>query len=556
MQVREGGREGAYWLLIAALIVAKAVLVSDLSVQITYAPHDDSMYVIRANYLLRGEAFGPYDSHTLSKLPGMSVWLAAVRLLGIPHLLAINALYVGAGLYFLNAVRAAGAPRPLLLAIFAVYLFNPITLGLEWHRVLREPLGTGLFVILLAAMLHLLLAVSGRARVSPHLAVLSGTFAFALILREEDRLLWAALALFAVVLLRAVRLRSAAGRVRSAWFVALAVVVPASAAILVNQSARAYVEAHYGLPILHDMSEGEFPRLLAAIRSVASGTDNRLVMAPQDTLQRLRTLIPQFAPVVDRLPPPGPDTFSCQLQGVCSEWSNGWMPFWIKDAADSAELTPSLEKGQAYFADVRTRIDRACESGSLKCAQKGDGLLPPFELRWSRAFLSAFFTLVAMASSPNPNTVAEPPLTYNVSLTLGRVFQAITMTNQFDGAAQTSVINSPERALYVSPLSSWRVPLSQWLRFFGAVLIVGGLVALVIRWTWYPSVPETELLWIVTLFLGFSALRLAALSYVAVFLGPFDSRIVFVTYTGALLCSFLAIAEVFRAARVHTPPSP
>jgi hypothetical protein len=54
--------------------------------------------------------------------------------------------------------------------------------------------------------------------------------------------------------------------------------------ILVNQSARAYVEAHYGLPILHDMSEGEFPRLMAAIRSVDSGPDNRLVMAPQETL--------------------------------------------------------------------------------------------------------------------------------------------------------------------------------------------------------------------------------------------------------------------------------
>jgi hypothetical protein len=232
------------------------------------------------------------------------------------------------------------------------------------------------------------------------------------------------------------------------------------------------------------------------------------------------------------------------------------MFFWIKDAAGSAGLTPSLEKGQAYFADVRAQINRACESGTLKCTPKGEGLLPPFELRWTRAFLSAFSSLVAMTSSPDPNTIVDPPLTYNVPLALGRIFQAITMTSQFDSAAQTSVINSPERAQYVSPLSSWRAPLSRWLRVLGAVLIVVGCVALVIRWIWYPNAPETALLWIVTLFLAFSALRLAALSYVAVFMGPFDSRMVFVTYTGALLCSVLAIAEVFRAAWAQPSPHP
>ena len=555
MQVRQELAEGAYWLSIALLILVKATLVSDLSVHIAYFPHDDSAYVMRAFHLLRGEAFGPYDSHTLSKLPGISFWLAGVRLLGVPHLLAINALYVGAGLYFITGARAAGAPRLLLLASFAVYLFNPVTLGEEWHRVLREPLGTGLFVVLLAAMLNLLLASRGRTRVWPHLSVFTIAFAFALLLREDDRLLWAALALFVVFLVRVARLHRVGGRKGWASLVALAALIPAAAAIAVNQSARAYIEAHYGLPILHDMSEGEFPRLMAAIRSVDSGIDNRLVMAPQETLDRLRTLIPQFAPVVDRLPPPGPNTFSCLFQGVCSEWSNGWIFFWIKDAADSAGLTPSLPKGQAYFEDVRTRIDSACESGTLKCTQKGDGILPPFELRWSRAFLSAFARLAGMTLSPNPNTIAEPPLTYNVSLALGRVFQAITMTSGFDSAAQTSVTDSPERAPYTSPLSSWRVPLSHWLRVLGAVLIVGGIIAVVIRWVWYPNAPETELLWIVTLFLAFSALRLAALSYVTVFMGPFEPRMVFVTYAGALLCSPIAIAEVFRAARFHSSPN-
>ena len=75
-------------------------------------------------------------------------------------------------------------------------------------------------------------------------------------------------------------------------------------------------------------------------------------MAPQEALAKLRIQVPDFAPVIDRLPPPGPHTFSCQLQGVCREWSNGWMPFWIKDAAAEAGLTPDLPTAQSYFRHI------------------------------------------------------------------------------------------------------------------------------------------------------------------------------------------------------------
>src|SRR5262245_5893489 len=277
MQAKEGMAGTLYWVLIATLVLVRAALTSDVPVQIAYFPHDDSAYVLRAFHLLQGDAFGPYDSHTLSKLPGISFWLAGVRSLGIPHLLAINALYFAAGLYFLAALRRGGAARPLLVFVFALYLFNPITLSTEWHRILREPLATGLFVVLLAAMLHLLLAINRRGQVWPHVATLSITFAFALIVREDDRLLWIALALFAVALVRAIRVRRPSGRPALIWTVVAAVLIPSAAAMLVTYSARAYIETHYRLPILHDMGEGEFPRLMAAIRSVESSVDNRLV---------------------------------------------------------------------------------------------------------------------------------------------------------------------------------------------------------------------------------------------------------------------------------------
>jgi len=301
------------------------------------------------------------------------------------------------------------------------------------------------------------------------------------------------------------------------------------------------------LPILHDMSEGEYPRLLAAIRSVESDRDNRLVMASQATLQRLRTLIPEFAPVVERLPSVGPNTLSCRLQGVCTEWSNGWMPFWIKDAAGELGLTPDLETGQQYFRRVRERIEEACRSGELRCKHKGSGLIPPFELRWTRAYLEELSALAMMTLSPNPNTVTDPTVLYNVPLRLGRIYQAVAMTSHFDALAQTSAMDAQALRPFHNALAGWRGPWEKIYRPFAALLLVLGIVALICRWMLFPNVAETPLLLFATLFFAFAAFRLAVLSYVAVYLGNFDSRMVFAIYTGAILLAPVAITDLVSA---------
>ena len=101
-------------------------------------------------------------------------------------------------------------------------------------------------------------------------------------------------------------------------FIAAAALVPMVLGTGYELALRAFVERHYGLAILHDSGEGEFPRLLAAIRSIQTAKDNRLVMVTQEALEKLRTTVPAFLPVIERLPKPGARTFSCQLQGVCS----------------------------------------------------------------------------------------------------------------------------------------------------------------------------------------------------------------------------------------------
>ena len=384
----------------ALLLALKIVLSMDLTVQASYSPHDDTLYVERAAHLLSGEAFGPYDSRLLVKYPGLSLWVAGMRAVGVPFLLSIHALYVAAGIYLLFALRRAGVSYGMLLAAWALYLLNPLTFTDEWSRVFREPLDTALLVVMVAALAHILVRLTDRARWI-HLGVFCGVFAFSMFLREENRLLWGLLALFFVALLwRAKQLGVLDWR--ALVFLGMVLVAPAVTAKAFEYGLREFVERNYGRPLVYDFAEGEFPRLLAAIRSIESQKDNRLVMVTQERLAKLRQEVPAFAPVIDRLPKPEPGTYSCRLQGVCSEWSNGWMPFWIKDEAFNAGLTPNLAATQDYFLRVRTDIESACAAGRLRCTPNGQGFLPPMELRWTRAYVGEAYRLLRMTLTPEP----------------------------------------------------------------------------------------------------------------------------------------------------------
>ena len=535
----------AFWLVAGSLVVLKLLLVSDLALIVNFSPHDDTLYVERAFQLLAGNGFGPYDSRTLVKYPGLSLWLAGSRWLGIPYVLSVAIVYVAAGAYLCAALLRCGARRPVVLLAFSIYLFNPLTFGVEWHRVIREPLGTGLLVAMIAAMMHVSAAAALGQRVVVHLVFFSLCFAFSLYLREDDRLLWAMLVMFVASLAIVLREPFRSARSTAIALVISAFLLPATMAWTYKSLLHDFAERHYGLPLIHEFSEGEYPRLLAAIRSINTAKDNRMVMVTQESLGLLRREVPLFAPVVARLPPPGPGTVSCRLHGVCSEWSNGWMPFWIRDEAWRAGLTPTLATAQAYYRAVRIEIERACDSGRLHCTLRGDGLVPPMELRWTRAYLSEAWRLAGMALRPVANVIEHGQVRYDVPLDTGRLVQLVTMTSRFDTLMQADFSANGPVVDYVNPRAHMRSAIAGPWQVMAILLILSSLVALLV---WMVRLSRAEASWpgplvLVALIFGlYSLLRFAILSYVAVFMGAFDPRMMFSTYTAG---TFLALPFLY-----------
>jgi hypothetical protein len=530
------------WVLVLLLFAIKLVLVSDIPVHIRYSPFDDSLYVTRALAFLDGNAWGRYDPYTLAKLPGISLWLAANRVLGVPYLLGINILYGLAGIYLLRAAATAGVGAKTLVLAYLAYLMNPVTFSIGWALVMREALSSVLTVALLGASLHILVATGTRLS-RARIAFWSLLFAFGLVLREEDSLLWGYLFLFA---LSTGWLRRAPGKWIDRRTAMTLLLVPALLALASGYGLRSYNRIHYGAPMLTDYGEGEFPKLIASIRSIESTTDNRMVMIPQDVLKKLLVLVPELAPVIEALPPPGRLTYSCKIEGVCNEWNSGYMAWWIKQAAAEAGLTPTLPAGQSYFRGVRERIEALCAAGTLSCKHKGSGLLPPMELRWLRAYTQELGPLLSMLLFPPLNLVPNDAQAVNAARSLVQTYHQVTMTSVTENPVPGGNESAPT---FGATLAEWRGTAAFFDGLVLAVAVIVATGAVVWRWTMYPGVPMSPLYCLCLVFWIYSAVRLLALAYVAVWFGPYESRIVFSTYTGFSILSFLAIWECRESAK-------
>jgi hypothetical protein len=527
-----------FWHLAFVLVALKLFLVSDIAVHIRFSPFDDSLYVGRAYAFLKGDGWGAYDAYILAKLPGMSFWLVANRWFGIPFLLGVNILYCLAGLLLVQAAAKSGVKNTVLLFAYFVYLCNPVTFSVGWALVMREALSSVLTVALLGVSLQIL------SNPKQHLSwgwILSWglLFAFGQLLREEDRLLWAYFILFAFVALWA--RRDPVSQRLDRKFAVLLFFIPTLLSSLVTYGTRSFNEAHYSAPILSDYSEGEFPKLMATLRSIDSPVDNRLVMLPQDVIQRLRPLVPEFAPVLDRLPSPGMQTHSCQLHDVCSEWSNGWMPWWVKMASWEAGLTPSFPVGQAYFKSIREQIEVLCSSNKLSCQNNGSGMIPPMELRWFRSFSHEFTRILSMLIYPVVDLVGMDAQPVNAAKRLVEQYQYVTMTSVTENPTLDNNLS------FGSLQAKWRDTLAFADTVLIGIAVIFGSFAIVWRWVMYPGVALTPLYQLCAVFWAYSLLRLLALAYVAVFLGPFEPRIVFSTYTGFGLLGILAIWDSIQA---------
>lgn len=451
-------------LLILSLM--RLFTVNFLEIPLTYSPHDQSLYVTRAYHLLTGHGFGPFNSTTLIKNPGISYWIAFIRSLGIPYFLSINLLYIFSGLFLLYALGKAGLGRAHRICVFSLFLVNPVSYQDYFLAAMREPVYTAFLVVLVSCLILILTSLiqEGKA-VLKWILLFSACLGLLVLIREEAQLLLV-LPFLALIPLYRKRVGFFKWLRQFTSKIALIVGIPIAFVLLFQGASILLIKRQYGVALLNDFSSGEFPRFIAALRSINAPNKSDYVSITQDQLRLVSTLIPEFAPVFEKMPPPpGVSSYYGERYGVGSEWGNSHIFFWIKDAAFHAGMTPSLGASQQYFGLLRKKIEFLCTEKRIDCDRDGGGLFPLVKIHWLPEILKSFFmnlgrlgrtpkTDLARPTHPdirNPEAVSKEQL-----LTLGGQYFLSTKT-PFDSLAafKQPFLFAPDHSEIQSNLEYW-----------------------------------------------------------------------------------------------------
>jgi len=540
--------------VVAALLLA---LTWDLRPYPLSAGVDDSRYVLSAHYLklLPGKLInasppldwlGPYDPTTLVKRPGFSILLAVLSALGLPYLQTVLLLHVIAVGVLARALLRLKYSRVSVAAMFVVGSFFPTLYDANAVRMIRE-VATGALEVGIMGLCVSLFTVKARRPVgilySPSFIVLLFLLCLHWSMREE-----AVLLLPAVIALvsGALWFRDTHGTRHKMVLLligALLVVLPSQ---LVYLCFARLNKASYGVSFVNEISEGNFPRAVNALKRVQeSPCDNGLMTA--DEAQKVLEVSPSFGSV-------GQTIKAVATQVPNMTYSDAFAIMRISAIQDET-ISHSPDLTQTLFGRIADEVETACETKRLKCGSHIlKGIIPLLcQSQWPlvpSTFMGYLTSHIARLSHSglSPYSAAVPRLN-RLSPAQLESFEDIANQKMAGRDAERVEFSQPasigvlQRQDYRrSRVSSLYQKVMPWLMAVGVAVLLSRLLF------W----PDRDRPWSILILAALAAhvlLRVAVFSYFSAVDGYLNSRYISVCYPVAAAFAGLAPAELFRLFR-------
>lgn len=386
-----GGRAWAPAATIGLVAAAKLVLVSVQPLgAIGYMPHDDTLFLDRAEQLLAGRWLGPYDQFVLAKGPGFPLWIAASHGLGVPLRVGQHLGYLAAVALLVWALRPAVPGRWWPVALFAWLAFNPIGFSGDDTRVLRHDVATVWSVVAFAALTAVWLRPAwpgGRAAAW----CMAGGLAFGMGWLTREDAWW---------MVPGVALLAGAMAVRAGWtrrwvgvrWATFAVVLPLLAGWAVPVAVVSALNAHhYGWWGTVEFRSREMRAAYGALLRVEPEEWMRFVPVRRETRERIYAASPAFASLRDYFEGPTGEAWARLGEGVTGRPAHereihGAAFMWaLRDAVERAGHGGSAAEALAFYARLAAEVNGAVEAGVLAGGPPRSGFVPPWRREYTRA---------------------------------------------------------------------------------------------------------------------------------------------------------------------------
>lgn len=388
--------------IVIAVVVIKLWLTSEIRTVSQNGPHDASNFIEHAKSILEGRWFGDYNDLTLIKLPFFPIYLAIVQEFGLPLALANELLYALACFIACIAVRPIVRNPATLGAVFTVLDFNPFTYGVNAWIAMRSDVNQSLALLSMACAAGIFVRRKAQpGSLLPWLLGLGVSFAAFWLTREEAFWLVPGLVtLLAAYVWYIAKRRPAEFGIRLAGL-ALPIAVWATsvgAIMLVNGIV-------YGWYTTSEQWAPEFESAYDAFSRIVPPTVEPYVPVPRaarEIAYRVSPSARELRPFLEGDLGNAWTSNTCFAVHICNDIGGGWFEWALRDAVALAGHYTSGKDARVFYSELASELDRACDSGEIRCRPKGNPLLPPLTMAQIPVRISNFAYGVWMTATLAP----------------------------------------------------------------------------------------------------------------------------------------------------------
>ena len=448
-----------FWISVIAGSLIKLWLVSAQNLSaFGGAVQDEQLYIFLANSIVQGNWLGDYNNLTLVKGPFYPLFIAFSFLAGLPLIFSQHILYILSCLVFVLAVSPVIKNRHVLVLIFLIILFNPVTFAADvMPRALRDAIYPSLVLVLWSCAAGLLLRYERSIKNLLLWSLGLGTsLSFLWLTREEGVWILPAMIMLTAVTGYAVIKSSAERR-----FIRLIIIIFPYLILLSSISIISAVNyRYYGVYETVDIKSKEFKAAYGALSRVETPQDHVFLPVPEHARQKIYQISPSFAelqPYLDKsiahwsemlcrsakladiLPHFDKRGFENLFEVACQDIAGGWFLWAFRESVSSAGYYSSAPSARDYYRKLGREINDACAAGTLECTPPRNTLaprprkeiIPPFLDSLKRALKTVVY-MEGIIAHPHPSTGSKENL---------RMFEDITR-NRLNGlCAATGVIH-------------------------------------------------------------------------------------------------------------------
>lgn len=366
-------RQTALMVFLGFLVLLRFALSSRLpSYILAGTPHDDGWVVGHALTIFKGEWLGPYDQYTLIKGAFSPLLMAFAARVGVTYSGLNTVLYCFACLVFVASIRPLVKRNWVLVLVFAVLLFNPLSYAMETgQRIYRNGIGQWEILLVFGGLVAILLRRNDSVKSLLKWVLASGLALGAFLqTREDSTWIIPFVVGMAVSTVFIYLLEKKGPKIKAAVFL-----LPVLIAVLSNAALALANHITYGAPVLNDRNGGNYAKVAGDLYAITPNADDD-VLYRSDAYRGYYYNI--YVSTMEKAFHASPtlNSASSQIRDAIKMWasweevktgqlSTDHMLFALRDGVSGAGYYKSLPETEKFYGKVHEELQTAFDRGEL-----------------------------------------------------------------------------------------------------------------------------------------------------------------------------------------------